>query len=51
MSLRRCILSGYINVGEEHGVCVHDLLMLAGLTMGGGQNRRRNAIPFTTLSR
>lgn len=40
-------------VGESMAT-VHDLLMLAGLTMRGGQKRkegRRNVIPFTTLSR
>lgn len=31
-----------VDVGAEGGmVCVHDLLMLAGVTMEGGQNRRK----------
>lgn len=31
-------------------VCVHDLLMLAGVTMAGGQNRRKEGgMPYLSL--
>lgn len=34
-----CVL--HMSMLGKRTVCVHDLLMLAGVTRGGGQNRRK----------